>query len=128
MRRMFLAMALTAVSAIIASAAAAQNIYVTADRLIDTATGKVIREPAIVIQSGMITAVGQRESVQVPSAAQIIELSGATLLPRGASAAVKPGVPGNLVGVVGDPAKDAALLNSPIFVMKDGEIIRAPAD
>lgn len=134
MLRTFLVMAFAAMATIMAPGALAQNVYLTADRLLDTATGRVIQQPAIVIQSGTITAVGQRESVQVPSAARIIELPGATLLPstgagrRGKAGELKPGASGDLIGVMGDPLKDAALLESPIFVMRDGEIIKAPAD
>ena len=64
-----------------APAAMAQNVYVTADRLLDVSTGRMIEDPAIVIQDGVITAVGPKASTQVPSAAEIIELPGVTLLP-----------------------------------------------
>ena len=118
---------LAAIAALMAPGALAQNVYVTADRLLDITTGRVTQSPAIVIQSGVITTVGQRESVQVPSAARVIDLPGATLLAawRGA---VKPGAFGDLVGVTGDPTQNVTLLESPIFVMKGGDIIKAPAD
>ncbi len=64
-----------------APAAFAQNVYVTADRLLDVTTGRTIEDPAIVIQDGVITAVGPQASTQVPSAAEIIDLPGVTLLP-----------------------------------------------
>ena len=64
-----------------APGAAAQNVYVTADRLIDVTNGRIIQQPAIVIQDGVITAVGARATTQVPSAAEIVELQGVTLLP-----------------------------------------------
>lgn len=64
-----------------APAALAQNVYVTADRMLDVATGQVIQQPAIIIQDGVITSVGTRAQTQVPSAAQVIELPGVTLLP-----------------------------------------------
>jgi imidazolonepropionase-like amidohydrolase len=64
-----------------APAAMAQNVYVTADRLLDVTTGRMIQDPAIVIQDGVITAVGPKASTQVPSAAEVIELPGVTLLP-----------------------------------------------
>jgi imidazolonepropionase-like amidohydrolase len=41
----------------------------------------MIADPAIVIQDGVITAVGPRDTTQVPSAAEVIELPGVTLLP-----------------------------------------------
>ncbi len=61
--------------------ALAQNAYVTADRLLDVATGRMIQNPAIIIQDGVITAVGPRDTTQVPSAAVVYELPGVTLLP-----------------------------------------------
>ncbi len=64
-----------------APAALAQNVYVTADRLLDVTTGRMIQDPAIVIQDGVITAVGPKASTQVPSAAEVVELPGVTLLP-----------------------------------------------
>jgi imidazolonepropionase-like amidohydrolase len=64
-----------------APAALAQNVYVTADRLLDVSSGRMIQNPAIVIQDGVITAVGPRASTQVPSAAEVIELPGVTLMP-----------------------------------------------
>jgi imidazolonepropionase-like amidohydrolase len=65
----------------LAQSALAQNVYVTADRLLDVTTGQMIQRPAVVIQNGVITAVGPRDSTQVPSAAQVVELPGVTLLP-----------------------------------------------
>ena len=64
-----------------APVAMAQNVYVTADRLLDVSTGRMIQNPAIIIQDGVITAVGSRDRLQVPSAAIVHELTGVTLLP-----------------------------------------------
>ncbi|HPI48468.1 MAG TPA: amidohydrolase family protein [Hyphomonadaceae bacterium] len=75
------ALILTALMAASAPAAMAQNVYVTADRMLDVATGRMIVEPAIIIQDGVITQVGVRDRLQVPSAAEVIELPGVTLLP-----------------------------------------------
>ncbi len=72
---------LAAAMAAVAPTALAQNVYVTADRLLDVTTGRMMQNPAIVIQDGVITAVGPRASTQVPSAAEVIELPGVTLLP-----------------------------------------------
>jgi imidazolonepropionase-like amidohydrolase len=79
-------MTIAAIAALLApgvlvQSALAQNVYVTADRLLDVATGQMIQRPAVVIQDGVITAVGPRDSTQVPSAAQVVELPGVTLLP-----------------------------------------------
>ncbi len=76
MRALALALLLTA-----APTAMAQNVFVTADRMLDVATGRMVADPAIIIQDGIITQVGAREGLQVPSAAVVIELPGVTLLP-----------------------------------------------
>jgi hypothetical protein len=55
-----------AAAALIAPGALAQNVYVTADRLLDITTGQVIQTPAIVIRSGVITAVGLRSPCRRP--------------------------------------------------------------
>ena len=72
---------LTALLAAAAPAALAQNVYVTADRMLDVTTGRMIAEPAIIIQDGVITQVGTKSRLQVPSAAEVVELPGVTLLP-----------------------------------------------
>jgi imidazolonepropionase-like amidohydrolase len=64
-----------------APAAVAQNVYITADRMLDVATGRMIQQPAIIVQDGVITQVGSRSQLQVPSAAQVVDLPGVTLLP-----------------------------------------------
>ena len=64
-----------------AAPAMAQNVYVTADRMLDVATGRMIASPAIIIHDGVITQVGLNSQLQVPSAAQVVDLPGVTLLP-----------------------------------------------
>ena len=75
------ALVVAALLASVAPAAFAQNVYVTADRLLDVATGRMIQNPAIIIQDGVITTVGPRATTQVPSAAEVVELEGVTLMP-----------------------------------------------
>ena len=72
---------LAGLAAAAAPAALAQNVYVTAERMLDVATGRMMQNPAIVIQDGVITQVGSRDAIQVPSAAEVIDLPGVTLLP-----------------------------------------------
>jgi len=72
---------LAAIMAAAAPAALAQNVYVTADRMLDVTTGRMVQNPAIIIQDGVITQVGARNSLRVPSAAEVIDLPGVTLLP-----------------------------------------------
>ncbi|MEZ5939301.1 MAG: amidohydrolase family protein [Hyphomonadaceae bacterium] len=82
MKRFLAALALSACAATVsAGPALAQNVYVTSDRMLDVATGKMIANPAIVIRDGVIAEVGPRETTQVPSAAEVIELPGVTLVP-----------------------------------------------
>jgi imidazolonepropionase-like amidohydrolase len=72
---------LTALMATAAPAALAQNVYVTADRMLDVSTGRLITNPAIIIQDGIITQVGVQDRLPVPSAAEVVDLPGVTLLP-----------------------------------------------
>jgi imidazolonepropionase-like amidohydrolase len=81
MRAFALSASMVALVAATAPAALAQNVYVTADRMLDVATGRMVQNPAIVIQDGVITQVGSRAQIQAPSAAEVIDLPGATLLP-----------------------------------------------
>jgi imidazolonepropionase-like amidohydrolase len=59
----------------------AQVIAISADRLIDVASGKVVQQPIVVVSDGRITAAGPRSEVQVPAAARRLDLPGMTLLP-----------------------------------------------
>ena len=64
-----------------AAPALAETVVVTADRLIDVASGKVVERPAIVITGGRITSVGTQGSSALPADARRIDLPGQTLLP-----------------------------------------------
>jgi imidazolonepropionase-like amidohydrolase len=75
-----LLLAATAVLAV-ADAASAATTVVTADRLLDVASGRWIAQPAVVIVDGRITAVGPRGTTAVPADAKRIDLPGQTLLP-----------------------------------------------
>ncbi|HEX5377475.1 MAG TPA: amidohydrolase family protein [Phenylobacterium sp.] len=73
---------LAAVSIIVLSACAAQarTVAVTADRLVDVATGKEADKPLVIIVDGRITRVGKQGDA-VPSDAVKVDLPGVTLLP-----------------------------------------------
>lgn len=75
------ALILAGLMAAAAPAALAQNVYVTADRMLDVATGRMVQNPAIIIQDGVITQVGTQAQLRVPSAAEVVTLPGVTLLP-----------------------------------------------
>jgi imidazolonepropionase-like amidohydrolase len=66
-----------------APAAAADSVVVTADRMIDVLTGKVVEEPVIVITDGRIASVVGRGGARpvIPAGAKRIDLPGKTLLP-----------------------------------------------
>ena len=64
-----------------ASAAAhADTVVVTADHMLDVATGKTVDHPQITITDGRITAVGS-QGASVPADARHVDLPGITLLP-----------------------------------------------
>ncbi|HEX8444227.1 MAG TPA: amidohydrolase family protein [Allosphingosinicella sp.] len=63
-----------------ASAARAETVVVTADRMIDVLAGRAVDRPQVVITDGRIAAVG-RQGDAAPQGAKRIELPGKTLLP-----------------------------------------------
>lgn len=66
--------------ALSAFAAEARTVAVTADRLVDVATGKEADKPQVIIVDGRITAVG-KQGDPVPAGAEHVDLPGVTLLP-----------------------------------------------
>lgn len=66
-----------------AAAAQAESVVVTADRMIDVLSGKVVEEPVIVITDGRIVSVVGRGGARpvIPEGAARIDLSGRTILP-----------------------------------------------
>src|SRR6185312_942398 len=61
------------------AAARADTVVVTADRMLDVTTGRMVEHPQITITNGRISAVGSGGSV--PAGARHIDLPGLTLLP-----------------------------------------------
>jgi imidazolonepropionase-like amidohydrolase len=61
------------------STASADTVAVSADRMVDVLTGRVVDHPLITITDGRIAAVGQGSAI--PSGARHIDLKGMTLLP-----------------------------------------------
>jgi imidazolonepropionase-like amidohydrolase len=72
--------ALGAALAVTAAPADAGTVVVTADKLLDVATGKLSDRPQVVIVDGRITKVGKQGDA-VPSGATRFDLPGVTLLP-----------------------------------------------
>jgi imidazolonepropionase-like amidohydrolase len=64
----------------LASVAQAATVAVSADRLLDVATGKYVEKPLVVIVDGRITAV-EKQGEAVPKGASRVDLPGVTLLP-----------------------------------------------
>ena len=69
-------------AALFATAANAQNTVITADKMVDVLTGKVIEFPAIFVgEDGRITSIADARTVRWGSDVKHINLSGKTLLP-----------------------------------------------
>jgi len=68
------------VTAALATAASAKPVVVTADKLVDVATGKLLDQPQVVIVDGRITQVGKQGDA-VPAGASRVDLPGVTLVP-----------------------------------------------
>jgi imidazolonepropionase-like amidohydrolase len=75
----FLAILISLIS--IASAAHAETTYLTAAALIDPVTGRVTANPAVLIEDGVVTAVGAQASLSAPADAKVIDLGERTILP-----------------------------------------------
>ena len=78
MRFVLLAAALAASS--LAPEAQADTVAVSADRLVDVASGKLVERPLVVITDGRIVSVG-KQGDSVPTGARQVDLPGVTLLP-----------------------------------------------
>jgi len=65
----------------LSGAALAATTVVTADRLLDVASGRLLERPAIVIVDGRISAIGTQGTLALPADATRIDLPGQTLLP-----------------------------------------------
>ncbi len=63
------------------SPAFGDTLYLKATAFADPLTGKMVDDPAIVIEDGKITAIGRSENLPIPEGARLIDLSGKTILP-----------------------------------------------
>jgi imidazolonepropionase-like amidohydrolase len=66
---------------LLAGAASAATVAVTAERMLDVRTGKYIEKPVVVITDGRIVAVGRQGEVSAPADAKRVDLPGLTLMP-----------------------------------------------
>jgi len=78
MRRMLLAFSL-----LVSTAAQAESVVVTADRMVDVLAGKVVDKPVVLIADGRIVAVtsGGQPAPVAPPGAKRVDLPGMTILP-----------------------------------------------
>ena len=78
MRRLLLAFSLLA-----STAAQAETVVVTADRMVDVLAGKIVSKPVVVITDGRIVAVssGGQPAPVAPEGARRVDLPGMTILP-----------------------------------------------
>jgi len=76
--RVILGAALAA--AMLAGGASAKTVAVTAERLLDTKTGKYVDKPLVIIEDGRVTSVGKAGDA-VPAGAERVDLPAVTLLP-----------------------------------------------
>src|ERR1700726_4580663 len=77
----FVVCALVWCAAISTHAQAPQVTAIRAGRLFDSKAGKVVENQVILVEEDKITAVGPADRVQIPPGAQVIDLSGSTVLP-----------------------------------------------
>lgn len=75
------ALSLAALAAVIAGAApaAAETVYIKADRLLEVETGKYVDAPLVTVTDGLIASVTSGGAA--PAGAEVIDLTGHTLLP-----------------------------------------------
>jgi imidazolonepropionase-like amidohydrolase len=71
----------TITMSLLATTAMAETLYVTADRLIDVETGRVITKAAVLITDTKISSVGTEANLPAPVGARRIDLGDKTLLP-----------------------------------------------
>ena len=64
-----------------AAPAMAAPTYLTASRMIDPASGRVIADPAIIVDEGKVVAVGTKATLAAPDGAETVDLGAKTILP-----------------------------------------------
>ncbi|MEQ1931752.1 MAG: amidohydrolase family protein [Parvularculaceae bacterium] len=67
--------------ALLAAPASAEQVYLSAARVIDPADGRVIADAALVIDGGKIVSIGARAALPAPAGARTIDLGAKTVLP-----------------------------------------------
>ena len=70
-----------AVAFLLATPALAETTFITADRMVDVLTGRMVEKPAILVVDGRITSIGRQGSLSAPADAKRLDLAGLTLVP-----------------------------------------------
>jgi imidazolonepropionase-like amidohydrolase len=65
----------------IAAEPVSKPVYITADRMLDVATGAYISAPALLVEGGRITKLGSQSSLAPPADSVRVDLKGMTILP-----------------------------------------------
>ncbi|MEQ9315616.1 MAG: amidohydrolase family protein, partial [Henriciella sp.] len=81
MKRVKLVSLVLSAMAIGMGAAQAEDVYLTAGKLVDPGSGRTVSDPAFVITDGVVTQRGTSGSLSAPDGATVIDLGDATLLP-----------------------------------------------
>lgn len=63
------------------SASYAETTFLTADAMVDPASGQLITNPAILIENGKISGVGTKTTISIPDTATVIDLGAKTIMP-----------------------------------------------
>jgi len=71
---------LAAVAALVAAPAAAETVLITADRMLDVLTGRMVEKPAILVEDGRISRIGTQATLGMLEGKRI-DLPGLTLVP-----------------------------------------------
>lgn len=78
---MLRSLAVAIVALVLAAPAAAETVHITAARMIDVQTGKIIPYPMITVTEGRITGIADARTVRLSADAKMINLGDKTLLP-----------------------------------------------
>ncbi len=73
--------AILAAAALFTAQVSAETTLVTADRMVDVVTGRMVESPAILVVDGRITSIGRQGAITAPTGAKTVDLKGLTLVP-----------------------------------------------
>jgi imidazolonepropionase-like amidohydrolase len=78
---MFLRVIVVVTATLLSPTASAETLYLTADRMVDVAAGRMISNAAVIVEKDRITSVGTQTTLPVPAGAKRLDLGNKTLLP-----------------------------------------------